>query len=124
MTAHIMVPALDDSGDPATLSHPILTGILREELGYDGVVVTDSLGMEGVRQKYGDDRVPVLALKAGVDQLLNPPSLDVAWHAVLKAVHPSPLSAGKFFGSKPFSQANAALRELGEDEIDWQIPDV
>jgi beta-N-acetylhexosaminidase len=74
MTAHIMVPALDPSGDPATLSHPILTGILREELGYDGVVVTDSLQMEGVRTKYGDDRVPVLALKAGVDQLLNPPS--------------------------------------------------
>ncbi|OAH12163.1 glycoside hydrolase family 3 protein [Streptomyces jeddahensis] len=86
MTAHIMVPALDPSGDPATLSHPILTGILREQLGYDGVVVTDSLGMAGVRQKYGDDRVPVLALKAGVDQLLNPPSLDTAWNAVLNAV--------------------------------------
>ncbi|MET9729789.1 glycoside hydrolase family 3 protein [Streptomyces sp. NPDC006458] len=86
MTAHILVPALDDSGDPATLSRPILTGILREQLGYDGVVVTDALDMAGVRQKYGDDRVPVLALKAGVDQLLNPPRLDVAWNAVLAAV--------------------------------------
>ncbi|MDX2708074.1 glycoside hydrolase family 3 N-terminal domain-containing protein [Streptomyces sp. PA03-6a] len=86
MTAHILVPALDDSGDPATLSRPILTGILREELGYDGVVVTDSLGMEGVRQKYGDDRVPVLALKAGADQLLNPPVLETAWQGVLAAV--------------------------------------
>ncbi|MFJ6119320.1 glycoside hydrolase family 3 protein [Streptomyces sp. NPDC092129] len=95
MTAHIMVPALDDSDDPATLSHPILTGILREELGYDGVVVTDSLGMEGVRQKYGDDRVPVLALKAGVDQLLNPPSLDVAWNAVLQAVRSGELTEAR-----------------------------
>ncbi|MET7488667.1 glycoside hydrolase family 3 N-terminal domain-containing protein [Streptomyces sp. NPDC005538] len=95
MTAHIMVPALDDSGDPATLSHPILTGILRGELGYDGVVVTDSLGMEGVRQKYGDDRVPVLALKAGVDQLLNPPSLDIAWNAVLKAVQDGELTEAR-----------------------------
>ncbi|MFI9104388.1 glycoside hydrolase family 3 protein [Streptomyces fildesensis] len=86
MTAHILVPALDDSGDPATLSRRILTGILREELGYDGVVITDSLGMAGVRQKYGDDRVPVLALKAGADQLLNPPLLDVAWNAVLDAL--------------------------------------
>jgi beta-N-acetylhexosaminidase len=86
MTAHLMVPALDDSGDPATLSRPILTGLLREELGYDGVVVTDSLGMEGVRTKYGDERVPVLALKAGVDQLLNPPHLDLAWNGVLTAV--------------------------------------
>ncbi|MBO1334175.1 glycoside hydrolase family 3 protein [Streptomyces sp. VRA16 Mangrove soil] len=86
MTAHIVVPALDPAEDPATLSHPILTGILREQLGYDGVVITDSLGMEGVRTKYGDERVPVLALKAGVDQLLNPPTLDVSWNALLNAV--------------------------------------
>ncbi|MER5523018.1 glycoside hydrolase family 3 protein [Streptomyces sp. NPDC002677] len=95
MTAHIQVPALDDSGDPATLSHPVLTGILRGELGYDGVVVTDSLGMEGVRTKYGDDRVPVLALKAGVDQLLNPPTLDVAWNAVLNAVRDGELTEAR-----------------------------
>ncbi|MFJ5152355.1 glycoside hydrolase family 3 protein [Streptomyces sp. NPDC088353] len=95
MTAHIQFPALDDSGDPATLSHPVLTGILRGELGYDGVVVTDSLGMDGVRSKYGDDRVPVLALKAGVDQLLNPPSLDVAWNAVLNAVRAGELTEAR-----------------------------
>lgn len=95
MTAHIMVPALDDSGDPATLSRPILDGILRGELGYDGVIVTDSLGMEGVRTKYGDDRVPVLALKAGVDQLLNPPNLAVAWNAVLKAVQDGELTEAR-----------------------------
>ncbi|WP_030944052.1 glycoside hydrolase family 3 protein [Streptomyces sp. NRRL S-646] len=95
MTAHIQFPALDDSGDPATLSHPILTGILREELGYDGVVVTDSLGMQGVRTKYGDDRVPVLALKAGVDQLLNPPDLATAWNAVLRAVQDGELTESR-----------------------------
>ncbi|MGV9390639.1 glycoside hydrolase family 3 protein [Streptomyces olivaceus] len=95
MTAHLMVPALDDSGDPATLSRPILTGILREELGYDGVVVTDSLGMEGVRTKYGDERVPVLALKAGVDQLLNPPDLPLAWNAVLTAVREGELTEAR-----------------------------
>ncbi|MGW0944210.1 glycoside hydrolase family 3 protein [Streptomyces sp. NPDC002623] len=92
MTAHILVPALDDSGDPATLSRTVVTGILREQLGYDGVVVTDALDMAGVRTKYGDDRVPVLALKAGVDQLLNPPELDVAWNAVLKAVQDGELA--------------------------------
>ncbi|CAL9459101.1 Beta-hexosaminidase [Streptomyces sp. enrichment culture] len=95
MTAHLMVPALDPSGDPATLSRPILTGILRERLGYDGVVVTDSLGMEGVRTKYGDGRVPVLALKAGVDQLLNPPDLDLAWNAVLTAVREGELTEAR-----------------------------
>nr|WSZ96074.1 glycoside hydrolase family 3 protein [Streptomyces sp. NBC_00857] len=86
MTAHIVVPALDPNEDPATLSHPIVTGVLREQLGYKGVVITDALTMEGVRKKYGDARVPVLALKAGVDQLLNPPDFPLAWNAVLTAV--------------------------------------
>ncbi|QXE36739.1 glycoside hydrolase family 3 protein [Streptomyces sp. GMY02] len=92
MTAHIVVPALDPSEDPATLSRPIVTGVLREQLGYKGVVITDALGMEGVRQKYGDARVPVLALKAGVDQLLNPPDLRLAWNAVLTAVKDGEIS--------------------------------
>jgi beta-N-acetylhexosaminidase len=95
MTAHIQFPALDPSNDPATLSRPILTGILREELGYDGVVVTDALNMEGVREKYGDHRVPVLALLAGVDQLLNPPDLAVAWNGVMDAVRSGEVSEAR-----------------------------
>ncbi|RRR96904.1 glycoside hydrolase family 3 protein [Glycomyces terrestris] len=86
MTAHIQFPALDDSLRPATLSEEILTGLLREELGYDGVVITDSLRMEGVRDGYGDDRIPVLALLAGADVLLMPEHIDVAFNAVLDAV--------------------------------------
>ncbi|WP_153176040.1 glycoside hydrolase family 3 protein, partial [Streptomyces sp. E2N171] len=86
MTAHLQVPALDPSNDPATLSPTILQGVLRGELGFDGVIVTDALNMAGVRTKYGDDRVPVLALKAGADQLLFPPDIDVAYHGVLSAV--------------------------------------
>lgn len=92
MTAHLVVPALDPSGDPATLSRPILTGVLRQQLGYDGVVITDSLEMAGVRQKYGDDRVPVLALKAGADLLLMPPNTELAYTAVLDAVLSGELS--------------------------------
>ena len=92
MTAHIVVKSLDPAGDPATLSKPILTGILREELGFDGLVITDSLGMAGVRQKYGDEEVPVRALEAGVDQLLMPPKMDVAYDAVLAAVRSGRIS--------------------------------
>ncbi|GAB4000749.1 hypothetical protein GCM10029992_33780 [Glycomyces albus] len=92
MSAHIQFPALDDSLKPATLSEPILTGLLRDELGYDGVVVTDSLGMEGVRTEYGDDRVPVMALQAGADLLLMPPDLDLAYNAVLEAVETGEIS--------------------------------
>jgi beta-N-acetylhexosaminidase len=92
MTAHIIVPALDPSGDPATLSKPIMTGILRDQLRYDGMVVTDALGMQGVRDKYGDDRVPVLALQAGVDQLLKPPT-DAAGNGIFQLQYDSVLAA-------------------------------
>lgn len=94
MTAHIVVDSLDPTGVPATLSQPSITGLLRGELGYDGVVVTDALNMEGVRQGFGPARVPVLALQAGVDQLLVPKDgdMDVMYQAVLQAVRDGEIS--------------------------------
>jgi beta-N-acetylhexosaminidase len=86
MSAHLQFPALDDSLTPATLSAPILTGLLRDKLGFEGVIVTDSLEMQGVRTEYGDDRVPVMALQAGADMLLMPPDFPLAYDAVLTAV--------------------------------------
>lgn len=86
MTAHIQVPQIDPSGNPATLSPRVITGLLREELKYDGVVITDSLEMAGVRKLHSDAEIPVLAIKAGVDQLLMPPNLGLAIDSVLKAV--------------------------------------
>jgi beta-N-acetylhexosaminidase len=92
MTAHIVVPALDDSGRPATLSQPILTDLLRRQMNFDGVVVTDALDMQGVREMFGDDRVPVEAIKAGADLMLMPPEFDVAYRAVLDAVRSGEIS--------------------------------
>lgn len=91
MPAHIVVPALDDSGLPATLSKPILTDFLRGELGFDGLIVTDSLGMSGANV-VRPERVPVEAFKAGADVLLNPPDVDLAYHAVLNAVQDGEIS--------------------------------
>jgi beta-N-acetylhexosaminidase len=106
MTAHVVMPLLQSDCDvdtqqgcdPATLDPEILTGLLRDELGFDGVVITDALNMAGVREKYGDDRIPVLALKAGadmpmmVDTTTDTVSLDVAYNAVLKAVRSGEIS--------------------------------
>ncbi|ATB27301.1 glycoside hydrolase family 3 protein [Melittangium boletus] len=88
MSAHIVVPALERSGLPATLSRSVMTDLLRGQLGFQGVVVSDSLSMQGAKP-YGDDsdaRVPVEALKAGVDMLLLPSRIDVAFNAVREAV--------------------------------------
>ncbi len=91
MTAHIQMPKIDPSGEPATLSKPALD-LLRQELGFDGVVITDSLAMAGVRQLHPDAEIPVLALKAGVDQLLMPVDLGLAIDSVVAAVRSGELT--------------------------------
>ena len=68
MTAHVRVPALDDA--PATVSPAVVQGLLRDELGFDGVVIADALEMKGLSDTVGIERGAVLALEAGVDALL------------------------------------------------------
>ena len=99
MTAHIACPELDPSGDPATLSASILQGLLRDELGYDGLVITDSLQMAGVRARYDDAEIAVRALEAGVDLLLMPADPDVAPRAVLEAVRSGRISEDRLLTS-------------------------
>ncbi|XKK40927.1 glycoside hydrolase family 3 protein [Nocardiopsis sp. ARC36] len=88
MTAHVLMPRLDGGEDPepATLSPALIDGILRDELGYDGVVTTDALNMEGVRQRHDDGEIAVRVLEAGVDQLLMPPDPAAAVAAIRTAV--------------------------------------
>ncbi|MFI8229218.1 glycoside hydrolase family 3 protein [Streptomyces sp. NPDC085900] len=68
MSAHILVPALDPDR-PATLSHRILTELLRRELGYDGLIVTDGMEMRAIADTYGIERGSVLAIAAGADAI-------------------------------------------------------
>jgi beta-N-acetylhexosaminidase len=68
MSAHILVPALDPER-PATLSRRILTGLLREEFGYDGLIVTDGMEMQAISAAYGIERGSVLAIAAGADAI-------------------------------------------------------
>ncbi|MFF2382995.1 glycoside hydrolase family 3 protein [Streptomyces sp. NPDC058108] len=68
MSAHILVPALDPDR-PATLSRRILTGLLREELGYEGLIVTDGMEMQAIAATYGIERGSVLAIAAGADAI-------------------------------------------------------
>ncbi|MFB7494399.1 glycoside hydrolase family 3 protein [Streptomyces sp. NPDC056161] len=68
MSAHILVPALDPER-PGTLSHRILTGLLRDELGYDGLIVTDGIEMRAISEAYGLEHGVVLAIAAGADAI-------------------------------------------------------
>lgn len=87
MTAHVQFPAFDDTtytskkdGQeimvPATLSKKVLTGLLREEMGFEGVIVTDALNMKAIADNFGQEEAVVLALKSGVDIALMPAQVN------------------------------------------------
>lgn len=86
MTAHVAYPALDGSGAPASFSRPIVTGLLREEMGFDGVVVTDALLMGAVTRTMSQGEAAVAAIEAGADLLLMPADLDAAVEGIREAV--------------------------------------
>lgn len=70
MTAHVINHQLDDSGLPASLSHKVLTDLLRRKMGYDGVIVSDDLQMRAVRDHYSLEEALCLAINAGVDMII------------------------------------------------------
>ncbi|MEL7358090.1 MAG: glycoside hydrolase family 3 N-terminal domain-containing protein [Cyanobacteria bacterium J06560_6] len=91
MTAHLQLPKLDPD-HPATLSQATLTGLLRHDLGFDGLIVTDALVMGGITQRYGPDEAAVLAVEAGADVLLMPEDVESAIAAICEAVETGRIS--------------------------------
>jgi beta-N-acetylhexosaminidase len=86
MTAHVAVPALAPPDLPATLSPAILTGLLRGELGFKGLIITDALDMGGIVKGFPAGDAAVRAIEAGADTLLMPADAEAAIRAVVAAV--------------------------------------
>ncbi len=87
MIGHLHYPALDPTpGLPATLSYPVISALLRKELGYEGVIITDAMNMRAITDGFESGPAAVLALKAGVDIILMPQNYPAAYNAVLSAV--------------------------------------
>ncbi|HFA49745.1 MAG TPA: beta-N-acetylhexosaminidase [Bacteroidetes bacterium] len=85
MVAHLHVPALDPSENlPTTLSYPTVTGLLKNKLHFNGIVMTDALEMKGVTKYHGPGEVEAKALAAGNDVLLMPSNVDVGFRVVKK----------------------------------------
>ena len=106
MIAHLQVPSLDPTpGLPSSLSAPIITGLLREDMGFRGLVVTDALEMGGVTGSFTAEQAAVRCVQAGVDILLLPVDLEAASDALIKAVKN---------GEIPLSRINASVRRILE----------
>lgn len=88
MVAHLSIPALDPSGTPSSISKPIVTGLLREKMGYDGIICTDALNMDGVAKESGLEKkdIPLAAYKAGADLLLMPEDVENSITVIEKAL--------------------------------------
>lgn len=86
MTAHMAVPAIEPDDIPSTASPKVLTGLLRQELGFKGLIVTDALDMLGFANQFKSGEGSVRAIEAGADVLLMPPDPERAIRAVLAAV--------------------------------------
>ena len=86
MVGHISVPNIIGDNTPASLSHRMITEILREEMGYDGIVITDALNMGAIVQHFSSAEAAVQAILAGNDILLMPEEFDSAYQGVLEAV--------------------------------------
>jgi len=87
MTAHLAIPALDDRPNmPISLSEKVVDTLLRQEIGFDGLIFTDGLEMKGVTKHYNPGQVAVKAFNAGNDILLLPDDMDAAFAAMKKAL--------------------------------------
>ncbi len=102
MTAHLKLPAWDSLA-PATFSRPILTGLLRQAMGFEGLIVTDALVMGAITQQYGANEAAVLAIEAGADILMMPSDPEGAILALCASVES---------GRIPQAQIDASLARI------------
>lgn len=92
MMGHISAPALTGDNTPCSLSEAVVTDILRKELGFNGVIITDAMNMGAITEYYGADEAAILALRAGCDMILMPEDFELAYHGVLEAVERGDIS--------------------------------
>ena len=116
MISHLSNSELSDSDLPASLNKTIITDLLRTELGFKGIVITDSLRMGAVTEQFGSAEAAVAALEAGVDILLMPADFHAARQGILDAVHDGQISEERIDESlfrilRRILRARAALTE-------------
>lgn len=86
MVGHISVPNVTGDNTPATLSGVMITDVLRTQMGYDGIVITDAMNMTAITGYYNSDTAAVLAVQAGADIILMPADYSSAYNGLLAAV--------------------------------------
>lgn len=92
MVSSASAPALTGNNEPCVFSGKVVTDILRDELGFGGVIISDSLSVKAISDYYGADEAAVMALKAGCDMLYLPEDFEKAYNGILQAVREGTIS--------------------------------
>jgi beta-glucosidase-like glycosyl hydrolase len=117
MTAHIALPAIDPQKRPSTLSPIIITDLLRRKLGFEGIVVTDGMTMQGVTDHYSPAEAAVQSIEAGVDAVLVPADFAQAYQGVLAALQSGRLTQARIDQSVRKILAAKAWVGLDQDRL-------
>ena len=99
MTFHGAMPALDSTGVPGTLSPAVLTGLLRQELGFGGLIISDAMDMRGVLDRYGAVEAAKLAVIAGADVLIQPENVAQTIDAVMAGISEGRITVQRIDGA-------------------------
>lgn len=92
MVSHMAAPSLTGNNEPCIFSEELVTEVLREELGFKGVIITDAMNMAAISDYYGADEAAVMAVLAGCDMLLMPEDYEKAYNGILAAVREGHIS--------------------------------
>lgn len=92
MVGHLSAPALTGDNTPCSMSSAVVTDILRNEMGYDGVIISDALNMSAISEYYDSEQAAIMALRAGCDMILMPEDFEKAYNGVLQAVQDGTIS--------------------------------
>ena len=92
MVSHMAAPAFTGDNTPCSMSEAVVTTLLREELGFKGVIITDAMDMKAITEYYEADAAAIMALKAGCDMILMPDDFEKAYQGVLEAVQNGTIS--------------------------------
>ena len=93
MVGHISVPTVIGDNTPSSLSHTMITEVLREQMGYDGIVITDAMNMGAIVKSYSSSEAAIRTIKAGTDIVLMPADFESAYQGVLQAVKEGTISS-------------------------------
>lgn len=114
MVGHISLPEILGTDLPASLSGEVITGYLREQMGYDGIVITDALNMGAIQNHYTSADACILAFQSGVDMLLMPADFHSAYDGMLSA-----LESGEITGER----LDASVMRIVKAKLRWKLLD-